>query len=142
MIWSLAIIGLVLKMIFFNEIPESIGISVYLGLGWLGAFSFLAISSRFGLKFVLPLLLGAVFYTIGAVLEFSGAPILIAGVIGSHEIFHIAVIIAIGFHWQFMARIASIESPPLPTVTGVIEEETVDASTLPEYKASTDSLST
>ncbi|HEY8219024.1 MAG TPA: hemolysin III family protein, partial [Methylobacter sp.] len=37
-VWVLAISGLIVKTIFFTTIPEWLGLSFYLGLGWMGLF--------------------------------------------------------------------------------------------------------
>jgi predicted membrane channel-forming protein YqfA (hemolysin III family) len=60
-----------------------------------------------GVRFVLPLVWGALAYTFGAVAEFLGWPVLVAGVVGPHEIFHLAVVAGISFHWAFIRGIAA-----------------------------------
>ncbi|NIR95541.1 MAG: DNA-binding protein, partial [Gammaproteobacteria bacterium] len=37
LIWAIAITGITLKSIFFNDIAEWLGLTLYLGLGWVGA---------------------------------------------------------------------------------------------------------
>jgi channel protein (hemolysin III family) len=39
LIWTLAIIGITLKSIYFNDFAEWLGLMFYLGLGWLGILS-------------------------------------------------------------------------------------------------------
>src|SRR5262249_40158017 len=39
LIWSAAISGITLKTVFFAGLPEALGLSFYLSLGWVGAFS-------------------------------------------------------------------------------------------------------
>ena len=80
---------------------------MYLGLGWLGVISTVALARRFGVRFVLPLVWGALAYTLGAVAEFLGWPVLVPGVVGPHEVFHLAVLAGISFHWAFIRGIAS-----------------------------------
>ena len=103
-IWTLAIAGLTLKVIFFDSIPEWISLSVYLGLGWLGMISGLLLARRFGMSFIKPLVLSGLSYSLGGITEYLRWPVLIPGIIGPHEIFHIAVIFGIGFHWHFIAQ--------------------------------------
>ena len=52
------------------------------------------------------LLWGGVAYSVGSVLGSSTWPVLIHGVIQGHEIFHVAVLIGLGFHWAFIYQIA------------------------------------
>jgi channel protein (hemolysin III family) len=110
-IWAAAIAGLTIKTVYFDTVPLWLGLLMYLGLGWLGLISTIALARRFGVRFVLPLVWGALAYTIGAVAEFLGWPVLLAGVIGPHEIFHLAVLAGISFHWAFIRGIASGERP-------------------------------
>jgi channel protein (hemolysin III family) len=105
-IWVAAIAGLVLKTVYFDATPPWLGLLMYLGLGWLGLISTIALARRFGVRFVLPLVWGALAYTIGALVDFLGWPVLIAGVVGPHEVFHLAVLAGISFHWAFIRGIA------------------------------------
>ena len=105
-IWSAAITGLVLKTVYFDAMPPWLGLMMYLGLGWMGAVSAAAIARRFGGRFVLPLVWGALAYTIGALADFLNWPVLIANVVGPHELFHLAVLAGISFHWAFIRGIA------------------------------------
>ncbi|HTG98338.1 MAG TPA: hemolysin III family protein [Burkholderiales bacterium] len=106
-IWFLAIAGLALKTVYFDAMPQWLGLLMYLGLGWLGLISTIALARRFGVRFVLPLVWGALAYTIGALVDFREWPVLIAGVIGPHEVFHLGVVAGIAFHWAFIRGIAS-----------------------------------
>jgi channel protein (hemolysin III family) len=106
-IWAAAIAGLVLKTVFFDTTPQWLGLGMYLGLGWLGVISTVALARRFGVRFILPLVWGALAYTVGALVDFLGWPVLVTGVIGPHELFHVAVLAGISFHWAFIHSIAA-----------------------------------
>jgi channel protein (hemolysin III family) len=106
-IWGAALTGLVLKTVFFEAMPSWLGLLMYLALGWLGLISTVALARRFGVRFVLPLVWGALAYTAGALADFLLWPVLLPGVIGPHEVFHAAVLAGIGFHWWFIRGIAS-----------------------------------
>jgi channel protein (hemolysin III family) len=106
-IWLAAITGLVLKTVYFSTLPAIAGLAMYLGLGWLGAISTLALIRRHGVRFVLPLLWGALAYTLGALADHLDWPAPLAGVVGPHEVFHVAVLAGIAFHWAFIRRIAT-----------------------------------
>lgn len=109
-IWSLAITGITLKSIFFHELAEWLGLLFYLGLGWIGILSAYLTHRLHGFAIIKPLLYGALAYTIGASLEFLRLPIVIPGVIGPHELFHIAVILGIAWHWQFVRDLIKLKS--------------------------------
>ena len=105
-IWIFAIAGITVKTIYFNELPEWVGLTLYLSMGWIGSLSAVLIYHLHGGRYLVPLIAGAVAYTVGAVLEFLRMPTLIEGVIGPHELFHVFVVFGIGFHWLLIARIA------------------------------------
>ena len=65
-----------------------------------------------GWRFIRLVLWGGLAYTAGAVFEFLRWPALPGGVVGPHEIFHLAVLAGIGCHWAFILRIAAGESVP------------------------------
>ena len=102
LIWVLAIAGITLKSIYFNELAEWIGLVAYLGLGWMGILSAYLTHRLHGFTIIKPLIYGALAYTIGASLEFLRLPVVITGVLGSHELFHIAVLAGLAWHWQFI----------------------------------------
>ena len=59
-----------------------------------------------------PLVAGAGLYTAGAGLEFAGWPTLLPGIVGPHEVFHLAVLAGMACHWQFVSQFATGEAPP------------------------------
>jgi channel protein (hemolysin III family) len=101
-IWVAAIAGVVLKTVYFDATPQWLGLLMYLGLGWLGLISTIALARRFGVRFVLLLVWGALAYTIGALVDHLGWPVLVPGVVGPHELFHLAVLAGISLHWAFI----------------------------------------
>jgi len=103
-VWVAAVTGITLKTVFFSSFPESLSLTIYLALGWIGVFSGIALWQRFSFSFLKPLLYGGMAYTIGALLEYNCQPVLIQGIVGPHELFHVAVLFGIGFHWAFVHR--------------------------------------
>jgi channel protein (hemolysin III family) len=103
-VWILAISGLVLKTVFFTTIPEWLGLSFYLGLGWMGLFMGYKLWQRYGFAFIRPLVIGGICYTVGAIIEYQHKLIILNGILGPHEILHIAVLAGIGFQWWFIIK--------------------------------------
>ncbi len=101
-VWTIAITGIVLKSIYFHDVAEWLSLSLYLGLGWVGALTGILLYRRFHFAFIKYLIYGAFAYTIGAIFEFLRTPVLIEGIIGPHEIFHIFVLFGISFHFMFI----------------------------------------
>ena len=104
-VWFLAISGLIVKTIFFTTIPEWLGLSFYLGLGWMGLLMGFHLWRRYGFAFIRPLVLGGIFYTVGAIIEYNQKLTIVPGIIGPHEILHIAVLLGIGFQWWFIVKV-------------------------------------
>jgi len=142
-VWTAAIAGLTLKVIFFDAVPEALGVSAYLALGWVGVISMAVIFRRSSARFVSPLVIGGLAYSVGAVCEFTSQPTLIAGVFGSHEMFHVAVLVGLGCHWMFIERLARCEAPlavrndvPVAESSGIeIEAKPPDAGTTAPLRA-------
>ncbi len=105
-VWMFAAAGITMKSIYFKDVPEGLGMVLYMTMGWVGLVSMLALGRRHGLAFVSPLVAGGAAYSLGAVADYLGVPVLVPGVIASHEIFHVAVLAGIGFHWTFVRRAA------------------------------------
>jgi channel protein (hemolysin III family) len=112
-LWVMAVTAITLKMIFFHDVAEWLSLGMYLGLGWLGAVSGLALWRRFGFVYMRPILAGGLAYTIGAIFEFARWPWVVTGVIGPHEMFHVAVLIGISCHWYFAYGIAGGHVDPV-----------------------------
>lgn len=108
-IWGAAIAGLTLKIAYFDTLPEWLGLAMYLALGWMGVISAVALARRYGWRSIHPVLWGALAYTAGAVAEFLRWPVLFAGIVGPHEVFHLAVLAGISCHWAFILGIAAGE---------------------------------
>lgn len=104
-IWTIAVTGIILKSVYFNEISDVMSTGIYLGMGWLGAVTGGLLWAREGLAFIFPLLKGSAFYSLGAILEVFQEPVIIPGVFGPHEVFHIMVLAGIAFHWKFIKEI-------------------------------------
>jgi predicted membrane channel-forming protein YqfA (hemolysin III family) len=62
-------------------------------------------------------LFGGLAYTAGASLEFLGLPVVIYGVIGPHELFHIAVLAGLAWHWQFVRNLLIMRQETKRNVT-------------------------
>lgn len=104
LVWVFAIAAITAQTVY--DMPYAVGLALYLGMGWLGLISGIALWRRFGFNFVEPLLWGGVAYSIGAIMEFLRWPVLIPGVLQWHEVFHVAVLIGLAFHWSLIYAIA------------------------------------
>ncbi len=104
--WMFAVIGIILRSVFYDGVSEWFGIGIFLMMGWIGAFSSWLVWKNYGFSNFLLVLMGGVFYSIGAVIHGVDWPILIDKVWGPHETFHLFVLAALGWHWAFAAKVA------------------------------------
>ncbi len=105
-IWTFAVVGITLKSVFFTSMPDWLGITIYLVMGWAGIIGISVAWWRYGTRYVSPIVWGALAYTVGALCEFTGEPVIWPGVIESHEVFHVAVLVGLGSMWAFVRRAA------------------------------------
>jgi channel protein (hemolysin III family) len=106
LIWAVTLTAITLKVIFLREIPEWLGLSVYLALGWVGAAGTYLVWCRYGWRFILPLLLGGVCYSIGSITEYFGWPVIIPRVVEAHEVFHLWVLAGAVCFYIFVCQFA------------------------------------
>lgn len=89
---SIAVCGVLFKMVWFN-CPRWISTSIYVGMGWISVFIIKPLCSAVSLQGVYLLVLGGVFYTIGAVIYAVKPSALKFKNLGFHEIFHIFILL-------------------------------------------------
>jgi hemolysin III len=106
LLWLGVAVAITIKIVFFHSISEALGLALYLGFGWLGLLSGIKLWRRYGYGFIRPVLWGGVAYSVGAIIEFLRWPVPLPGVVGPHELFHVAVLAGLGFHWYFIWEIA------------------------------------
>jgi len=107
-VWSIAITGLTLEVVFFQTFPEWLSLGLYLTLGWLGAGTYILYRKTYDDRLERFLVYGGVAYSVGGIFEFFRWPVLISGVAGPHEVFHFLVILAASFHAKLIYEISPI----------------------------------
>ena len=106
LVWSAAVTGITLRLIFSESLAPGIGTAIFLLLGWGGLISCVLLWWRYGFSFVAPVLAGGVAYTLGAIILGLKRPTLIPGIVGAHELWHVAVLAGLGLHWRFVCGFA------------------------------------
>jgi hemolysin III len=101
-IWSLAIIGIIVKL-FVIGAPHWVTAGVYLLMGWLAIVAVREVLVSIPIGALVWLLLGGLFFTGGAVAYILKKPDPVPGVFGFHEIWHIFVILGTFSHFIVMA---------------------------------------
>jgi channel protein (hemolysin III family) len=109
--WLAAIGGMFLRMRYFESLPAGAGTAIFLVFGWCGAVTAFVLWRRYGWKFVRLAIMAGVSYTVGAIVLLLHRPMIIGGVVGPHELWHMAVLAALGMHWRFVFQFAAGNLP-------------------------------
>lgn len=104
-VWSLAVAGVFFKVFYLN-VPRWAYTGVYLLMGWMSLFIVVPLARAVGFRTLLWLLVGGVFYSLGAVIYGLKKPNLIPGWLGFHEIFHVFIIMGSLSHFYFVYLLA------------------------------------
>jgi hemolysin III len=101
-VWSVAAAGIVFEWLPVPA-PRGYVTTVYLSLGWIGAFAFVPLWEQTGVLGVALVAGGGLAYTIGAIVHAARKPDPWPEVFGYHEIFHLFVIGAAAMHYCAIA---------------------------------------
>lgn len=97
-IWSIALLGII-RTLFLPNGRRWVTTMSYLAMGWLVFPLFYQWITQLGLNVVIPLGLGGLIYTLGAIAYARKSPNPWPSTFGYHEIFHVAVILASICHY-------------------------------------------
>ena len=102
-IWSITIIGILIKF-FWITCPKWFSSVIYIAMGWLCVFCMKPLVNEITPKAFFWLLSGGIIYTIGGVIYALKMPLFNAKhkVFGTHEIFHVFVMLGSMCHYIFM----------------------------------------
>lgn len=92
-VWSLTLFFITIKAVFFAQIPTTISNASYILMGWLVVFFLYPIYLRLGLGAIALMGAAGVLYTIGAIVFERGRPNPFPPYFGTHEIWHLAVLL-------------------------------------------------
>lgn len=114
--WSVAITGALMKLTEFSDTAGHSGIIVLMVFGWGSAITTAKLWRERGWNFVRSPVLCGLTYTVGAVMLLLNQPTLIPSVIGPHEVWHVAVLCALGLTWQVHFRIVGEHAAAEPVI--------------------------
>jgi channel protein (hemolysin III family) len=100
----IAFIGIILSSLFLKGTPDYVTHIIYIVFGWLGLVSIIGLYKLWKTVAIRYLIYGGLAYTLGAVIDLLGFPVIISGVLGVHEIFHFAVLLGVYYHWIFLLK--------------------------------------
>ncbi len=82
-----------------------LGTGLYLGMGWGAVLCYSEIAKVVSQRALLPIVVGGLFYSVGAVLNLLHWPALWAGIFGPHELFHLFVLAGSLAHYRFILKV-------------------------------------
>ena len=110
-IWTIAVVGILLRMIYHEFVTDAVGVSIFLLCGWGSLITAIILWRRYGWKFMKPAVLAGASYTLGAIVLLLHGPTLVHGIMGPHELWHLAVLGGLSMHWKFVFQFASGPDP-------------------------------
>lgn len=100
-IWLLAVIGIIMKIVWLNA-PRWLYTSFYLILGWIAVFFIMPLYKSLPIQGFVWLLIGGLMYTVGAVIYGTKSQKLKISVFGFHEIFHMFILAGSFSHFMMV----------------------------------------
>jgi hemolysin III len=104
--WLIAFIGMFMAVIWTHG-PKWVRSFLYVAMGWIGIFYYPEIKAALDLTNLQLLVTGGILYTLGAMVYGFKWPDPFPKVFGYHEIFHVFVVIASGFHFLVNFNLAT-----------------------------------
>lgn len=105
LIWSLALIGITVKM-FVIRAPRWLNAGIYILMGWLSVAAAGQMLAALPAWVLAWLIAGGVIYTLGAVVYITKIFNFAPGVFGFHEVWHIFVLLAAAAHFVAVVGVA------------------------------------
>ncbi|PAV28629.1 hemolysin [Virgibacillus profundi] len=95
---GIALTGVTFKLVWFHA-PRWLSTALYVAMGWIVVFFSSSLAPILGTNGMLMLILGGLFYTVGALIYWLKPKFLSFKHFGFHEIFHIFILIGSLFHF-------------------------------------------
>lgn len=89
-----------------------LGTTVYLGMGWGVVVCYERIARVVSHRAMRPVVVGGLYYSIGAVMNLARWPTLWPGTFGTHDLFHLFVIAGSLAHYRFLLHVVAPYRPP------------------------------
>jgi len=96
-VWSITLLGIFFK-IFWISAPRWLSISLYVFMGWIAIFAIKPMLANLSAQALFWIVAGGISYSIGAIFYALKRPLICDG-FGSHEIFHVFVMLGSAAHF-------------------------------------------
>jgi hemolysin III len=104
LVWTWAVVGSLLH-IFWTTLPPWLSTGLYLSMGWGSIFCYVEVARRLSHRILLPVVVGGLLYSLGAVFNLLHRPVLWPGVFQAHELFHFFVVAGSLVHFWFILTV-------------------------------------
>lgn len=101
-VWTFAGLGALMKIV-WPQAPRWLGVSLYLGLGWIGVVAAYPMVSNLPPSALAFIITGGLLYSIGAIVYATRRPNPFPRVFGFHEVFHALVVAGTVLHFTVIA---------------------------------------
>ncbi len=112
-VWTVALVC-ASRVWYGGVLPIWISTLVYLTMGWGSLFCYCELARGYSHRALVPLPVGGILYSIGALINLARWPVLSPGHFGSHELFHFFVIAGSACHIFFMLKVVIPAAEPVP----------------------------
>jgi hemolysin III len=103
-VWSV-VAGATLMIAAGRHFSPMLSTCLYLGMGWGSLVCYPELAQAVSHRAMLPIVVGGVSYSLGAVLNLLHWPILLPGIFGAHELFHLFVLAGSLAHYWFILKV-------------------------------------
>ena len=112
-IWSMALAGVAIKIFIINA-PRWLTAGIYLLMGWMSILAIPEMAVAMPVSALIWLVVGGLFFTLGAVVYIRKKPDFYPEVFGFHELWHIFVILGCACHFIVIATFIAPSSRVMP----------------------------
>jgi len=112
-VWTVALVCSS-RVWYGGVLPIWVSTVVYLTMGWGSLLCYCELARGYSHRTLLPLPLGGIFYSVGALINLARWPVFSPGHFGSHELFHFFVIAGSACHIFFMLKVVVPAAEPIP----------------------------
>ena len=133
--WAASLSSLIYLDVHFKSLPYWAVIGLYAGVVGIGTISVYHLYQKFGWKKLAMLAFGFAAYALGAVIDALETPVLITGVFGPHEIFHLLVILGAACHYLFIYGWAEMRLRKVRTVARALRLRWAGRARVPSLSA-------
>lgn len=124
LVWVVGVTGATLELSVLERLPDWVSPTLYIGMGWLGLPTLLAVARRHGWREGEPLLIGGLFGTLGGLMDALSAPNPWPGFVEAHELLHLCTLAAATPFLRAIWRHAPLPAPPeAPDAADEVEVE-------------------